>query len=505
MTGRSYRKPYRVALLGLYHESNTFIDRKTTLTDFRKGHLLRGDGIIAEYRQAYHEIGGMLEVMEREGVEVVPLIFAEATPGGIVARSAYRRLLGEMTALLAEALPIDGCLVVPHGAGVAEGQPDMDGHWLGQVRALVGPGVPIVGTLDPHANVSQAMVASTDALVAYRTNPHIDQRETGKKAAELMASCLKGEVKLAQYLLKPPVTISIEQQHTAAYPCKPLYDEAAMLAQQGGVLAVSVALGFPYADVSEMGTSFLVVTNDAPQTGAEVAKRLAEMLVARRHEFVGKLAAIGEQVDALQRADKPVLWLDMGDNVGGGALGDSVVLLKALEEDGRLRCFSCIFDPSAVAALWKHGCGDAVVITLGNDYTPGSGDHPLTLTVRLLRKVDGKFQESTPRHGGQVQYDMGNTVVAETINGNVVMIHSLRVPPFSLSQLTTFGVDPATFDVVIAKGVNAPIAAYGPVCKTIMQADTPGPTQADMTRFPFRFRRKPLFPFEELPTEIAYD
>ncbi len=488
---------FRVALMGIYHESNTFIERTTALADFEKSHLLRGDEIVAEYRAAYHEIGGMLEIMDREGIEVLPLLFAEATPGGTVTAEAYDSLHDELVARLRAVLPVDGCLVVPHGAGVSEREPDMDGHWLRTIRQLVGDDVPIIGTLDPHANVSEAMVAATDALIAYRTNPHIDQRETGRTAGELMVRCLTQSIAPVQYLLKPPVTISIEQQHTSAYPCTLLYDEAEALRQRDNVLSISILLGFPYADVVEMGTSFLVVTDGDADGAASVAGRLAQVLVMHRHAFVGKLEPIANQLARMHRAAKPVLWLDMGDNVGGGAPGDSTVLLEALERDGTLHGFACIHDPDAVASLSGHLPGEQVGLSVGNDYRRGPSGHPFAFRATLLAKVSGEFREDKPRHGGQVQYDMGNTVMVRTPAGNTVMIHSLRVPPFSLSQLTTFGLDPARFDVLIAKGVNAPIAAYGPVCRTIMQANTPGVTQADMTGFAFERRRKPLYPFEE--------
>jgi len=116
----------------------------------------------------------------------------------------------------------------------------------------------------------------------------------------------------------------------------------------------------------------------------------------------------------------------------------------------------------------------------------------------LLKKADGKFSELTAKHGGQVNYDMGSIVIVETDKGNVVMLGSLRVPPFSLQQLLAFGIDPAAFDVMVAKGVNAPIAAYAPACPTIIQVNTPGVTQADMTLFNYSNRRRPLHPFENI-------
>lgn len=491
-------KSFRVALMGIYHESNTFIDRKTTLKDFQNSHLLRGEEVINEYRDAHHEIGGMLAVMEENGVEVIPIIFAEATPGGIVSAAACEELVAEMTAGLEVLLPVDGCLVVPHGAGVAENQLDMDGHWLGSVRQLVGPHVPIIGTLDPHANVSAAMVAATNALVAYKTNPHIDQYETGRAAGELLIQSMRRIHKPVQYLLKPPVTISIERQHTAQYPYTLLHGKAMALAGHAKVLSISILLGFPYADVPEMGTSFLVVTDNDLGAGERIANELAAVLVANRQAFVGDLEALEVQLANIHQSAKPVLWLDMGDNVGGGAAGDSVVLLKLLEKEPGLRGFTCVFDPASVSIGWDAEVGDRFQLALGNDYRSGHSDSPYDVVVKLLAKFDGRFEEHAPRHGGQTRFNMGDTLLVETTAGNVIMIHALRVPPFSLSQLTTFGIDPASFDVLIAKGVNAPIAAYSPVCQTVLQADTPGVTQADMTGLNFRLRRKPLFPFEDI-------
>lgn len=498
--GTKARNPnqYRVALMGIYHESNTFIERKTGIADFENSHLLRGNEIRDEYENSFHEIGGMLEVMDREGIEVLPLLFAEATPGGEVTNEAYSQLLDELISRLVNVLPVDGCLVVPHGAAVSTKYRDLDGHWLEKIREVVGAEVPIVGTLDPHANVSQAMVRASDALIAYKTNPHVDQRETGRAAAELMLGCLHGTVKPIQYLATPAATISIEQQHTAVHPCASLYQQAHAFRSHPQVLSVSVLLGFPYADVPEMGTSFLVVTNEDRQLGEQFAEQLNRWFLAHKEMFVGKKETVEEQLSKIAYAEKPVLWLDMGDNVGGGSLGDSVFLLKAMERDGRFRSFSCIYDPQAVTDANRQQLETRFPLTFGRDYDESGANENYQTKVVLKAKVGGKFRENAPRHGGQVQYDMGETVIVETSAGHTVMIHSLRVPPFSLSQLTTFGIDPLSFDVIIAKGVNAPIAAYGPVCHTILQANTPGVTQADMTKFDFHHRRRPLYPFEDI-------
>src|SRR5690606_28882727 len=191
---------FKVALLVIYHESNTFVDKPTTWDDFQKGHYMKGPCSREEYADAHHEIGGMIEVLDQYGIELMPVFYAEATPGGTITSEAYQYLLKEMWEELDRILPVDACLVVPHGAGVSEAFPDMDGHWLSLLRQKLGNDTPIVGTLDLHANVSPAMTASTDALVSYRQNPHVDQRDRGREAALILVNMLNGKTRPKQVL-----------------------------------------------------------------------------------------------------------------------------------------------------------------------------------------------------------------------------------------------------------------------------------------------------------------
>lgn len=482
--------------MGIYHESNTFVTKPTVLDDFKNGHYLKGEAIRKEYRDAHNEIGGMLEVMDREGMEVVPLIYASATPGGTISAETYDILLEELLSELDKVLPVDACLVIPHGAGVSEKYPDMDGHWLSKVREKVGKNVPIIGTLDLHANVSQLMVDSTDALVAYKENPHVDMRQRGAESANILAGLLKGQTKPVQALVQVPLAISIEQQLTANEPCISLYAYANELAKELGVLSLSIQHGFPYADVHEMGTSIIVVADADRDKAMSVAKKLESYILERKDTFVGHKNDIGSSLKQINVSEKPVLLLDMGDNVGGGGPANNCCILEAFEESKQYKYFVCLYDPKAVEEASSHQVGD--VFDLEVTGTGKEGLKTLKLHVKLLRVTDGTFQESNPRHGGQINFRMGKTVVLATNEGSEIMLTSLRVMPFSLQQLISQGVNPSNFDAIVAKGVNAPIAAYSPVCPTIIQVNTPGVTQADMTLFDFKHRRKPLFPFENV-------
>lgn len=493
--------PLKVALLGLFHESNTFVPTLTTLADFSKGHWLKGDSIRNEYGNAHHEIGGMLEVMDQEKIIVVPVMFAEATPGGIISSEAYARLLKEMMDGLEAVLPVDGCLVVPHGAAVSESFSDMDGHWLSLVRHKLGEDTPIIGTLDPHANLSQLMVDSTNGLFAYKTNPHVDQRETGKEAGKMMAAILRGTFKPVQFLFNPPIVVSIEKQNTGSDPLKSLYADVEHLSKEKNLLSISILLGFPYADVREMGTSFLVISNNDSGSAFQVGRAAIQSILKRTDQFKPTFEDVGDMVSKIEKSNKPILMLDMGDNIGGGAPGNSIFLLKALEREKKCRFFICLYGPDLVRQSEEYSEGETFDLVIPDLPFQPEG---YCCRVTLLKRRDGRFTETDPRHGGQVHFDMGKIAIVSTDGSGVIMVSTLRVPPFSLRQLTDFDIDIKAFDVIVAKGVNAPLAAYAQVCPTILQVNTPGVTQADLSRFVYKNRRRPLFPFEEIPPN-AYE
>ena len=185
----------------------------------------------------------------------------------------------------------------------------------------------------------------------------------------------------------------------------------------------------------------------------------------------------------------------MGDNVGGGSPGDGTMLLQALVHHGVAKAFVSLYDPVSVQKAARAGVGRHVELQMGGKVDTLHGE-PLTAMVRVRGLYDGSFSEGQPRHGGRIHYDMGPTVVAELEGGQTVMLTSRRVAPFSLQQLTSCGVDPSQYQVIVAKGVHAPVAAYAPVCATLLRVDTPGVTTADMTKLDYHHRRKPLFPFE---------
>ncbi|RIK72174.1 MAG: hypothetical protein DCC67_19650, partial [Planctomycetota bacterium] len=482
-------------------ESNTFVAAQTTLDDFRQDVLLTGKGMRERFAAAHHEVGGFFTGLEAAGIEAVPLLAARALPSGPLTAATFDELMARLEACWDRARPLDGLLVAPHGATVGEHLADVDGHWLQLVRRWLGRERPIVGTLDPHANLTPAMVEACDALVAYRTNPHVDQRQRGLEAADLMARTLGGEIWPVQAAAFPPLAINIECQSPDAPPCRPIYELAEEVRLRRGVLSASVCLGFPYADVPQMGAATIAVTDGDNALAGELADELARCAWSRREQFVPELIGVDAALDQLEQpgattsARRPVCLLDMGDNVGGGGPGDGTWLAAAIHRRRLRGAFVCLYDPQAVAQAVRVAPGQTVRLAVGGK-TDALHGLPIEGEFTLRGVFDGAFAETAPRHGGVSAFNQGMTAIVETVDGMTVMLTSKRAPPWSLQQLRSCGLDPASFRILVAKGVHSPLAAYREACDQFIRVNTPGATTADLHALPYRRRRRPMFPFE---------
>ncbi len=493
----------RVGIIAIQHESNTFVQTATTLDDFRHDVLACGEAVRQVFEGALHEVGGFFTGLNAAGIEAVPVFAARAVPGGPVAKETFDELISTMLKELEKADELDGLLVAPHGAGVCESVRDMDGYWLELVRQKIGNSIPMICTLDAHANVSQRMIDVCDATVVYRTNPHVDQFERGVEAANLMAQTVKGIVRPTQAVCLVPVAINIERQHTESQPCKSLIDSANKMLKIDRVLSNSIVLGFPYADVEEMGAGFVVVTDNDSELAAELVKKLGDELISRREEFVAQLIGIEQAIETASQLKGPVCLLDMGDNVGGGSSADGTLILHALRKRQDMKSCACLFDPQAAEQAIAAGVGAKLAqFSMGGKLDERLGP-PFIADVEVVSVHDGLFSEDEVRHGGKTEYNMGPSAVVRTDFGATILLNSFRTPPFSLKQLTSCGIEPESFHVLIAKGVQAPLAAYSPVCPHSIRVNTAGPTSADMEHLTYQHRRKPLFPFERETTDAC--
>ena len=353
----------RIGIAYLSHESNTFASFTTALSDF---HVLRGREIVEKQAATYHEVGGFIAGAEAFGYEIVPLFGAEATPSGTVRGEAYAALSGELLESIRAALPLDGLLLALHGAMVAGGFPHADGETVRRVRALLGPDVPLVVTHDYHGNVPPQLVEDATALVIYKTCPHVDQRERGLQAAELLARTVRAEVRPEAAIVKPELLYNIAFHNTSSGPMKQVMDAAIELEGKAGILAASVAAGYQYADVPWMGPSIVVVSDGEAALARQEAERLAELMWSTRDALLPRIPGAAEAVGmAIASSETPVSLFEMGDNIGGGSAGDATFVLDELLRQGANRWVAALYDPEAAGACAAAGIGAQLTLPCG--------------------------------------------------------------------------------------------------------------------------------------------
>ncbi len=492
-------KSPRIGVAGFNHESNSFASRKTPLGDF----IVQGRGwdkarFVSRALEESTEMSGFVAGAQELGLDVVPTIMTVAVPSGPVQKEAFEVLTDEIISGLIGSGPLDGVYLALHGAMVVDGYDSGDAQVVTRVRQAVGPRCPIVVTHDFHSNISADIVAACDALLTYKENPHIDTKDRGLRAAFIMAGIVNGTFRPTQALVKPPMIYNIAFQATKRAPLLPLVDETRRMEQDPRILGASIAGGYQYADVPQMGPSVVVVTNGDQALADSEAKRLGDMLWATRDQTVLRQPDAATAVaQAILSDKKPVVLMDMGDNIGGGSSGDGTFLLHELLRQNAQGWVVALADPAAVSVAARLGVGQPFDRDVGGkaDQLQGS---PVRLRGHVRSLHEGKFVETEVRHLGVRFHDMGLSAVIENADStpdhpNLVVLTSKRFSPYSLGQLTSVGVVPPRQNILVVKGTIAPRAAYEPIAGSIVEVNTAGATSADPTHFPYRNVRRPLF------------
>ena len=487
----------RVATLGLHHESNTFAPVPATLEQFLASGPVEGDGLIARYAESDATLAGFIEAAAADpDVELVPLAHFDLNPMGTITSEALETISERLLSDLAEQGPWDAILLALHGAAASEVHRDADGEVLTRVRALVGPDVPIGATYDMHANVSPRMIDGANVVNIYLTNPHLDPRLRARQCADLIFRVVRGEITPVMALEKPPLSVNILRQGTSDSPMKELVALAHEAAARPGVLSVSIAEGFPYADVEEMGMAFLAVTDGDAELAADIAHELARAAWDVRTELEGDGMDVDEALlHAAQATEHPVVLLDVGDNVGGGSPADSTHVLAAAQRLGIGGVFHSLCDPGAVAECVEAGVGATIELEVG-----GKTDdlHGSPVAIRGVVKMldDGKFEDTGPTHGGFRFFDAGPRALVHTDDDHMVLLTSRPRGNTSRQELVSAGLDPLTQPIIVAKGVHSPRGTYEPIAAEMIRLNTPGCTSADVSALEYRYRPRPMFPYE---------
>ena len=496
-TTKNEGKPVKWIIGGFSHETNTFSTVPTGLDAFRANTYEVGEAAAEAVRNTETGMGGFLDVIEERGDEYVPTVLANATPSGLVTAEAYDEITGHITAAVRETTNADGVLLALHGAMVSEATDDGEGELLRRIREVVGDELPIVVILDLHSHITEQMVEQASVLIGYQKYPHTDIYERGVEAAGLIAQLACGEVDPIAVMEKPSLIPPCGTCHTDGGLYKELWEEALRPERPARILTTSLFAGFPYADIPPMGYVTLVYAAGDRETAQEEATHLTNMAWERRREFVYTPTPVAEAVRrALASQAKPVVIPDIADNPGGGGANDSVEILRELIRQGASRAaIASVYDPEVVRKAEETGLGNSLTTSLGatTDTMHGGPVH-IQGTVSFLG--DGRFQYKGSMTRG-AWANMGRCAVLD-IGGIRVIVSSERLQHRDPESFRACGIEPTEMDILVVKSAVHFRAAFGPLVAAIIPADGPGLTALDLTPFPFKRIRRPIFPLDEM-------
>ena len=482
----------RIAVGGFLHETNTFAPTKATYDDFVHGggwpSMTHGSDVLRVMRKINAGLAGFVEAAEANGWELAPTVAAGATPSAHVTKDAFERIVREVVDGIAAAGPIDGVYLDLHGAMVTEHYDDGEGEILARVRKVVGKDIPLVASLDLHANVSPEMIAHADALIAYRTYPHVDMADTGRACARHLALLLKSGERLAKAFRQLPFLIPISWQCTNDQPAKNIYQQLASL-ESDAVPTLSFAFGFPAADFRDCGPS--VFTYGRTQADADAAAdRLVALVEGHENDFDGRIYSPDDGVrlamELAASATRPIVIADTQDNPGAGGTSDTTGMLRALVRNKASAATGVIFDPQSAKAAHEAGVGASVTLDLGGK-SGIAGDAPYRETFVVEKLSDGRFVAPGPFYGGR-DMDMGPSACLRV--GDVrVVVGSYKAQLADQSMYRYVGIEPTAQKILVNKSSVHFRADFEPIAEKLLICAAPGAMPADTATLPWKHLR----------------
>lgn len=490
----------RIAIGQLWQETNTFNPLPTTRNDFEAFGILRGAAVVEEMYNT-NELGGMIQALRAwpECPEIVGLVRLPAWPSGAATHETFAWLRQELLDALRAALPVDAVLLALHGSLAAVGAPDVEGEVLRGVRELIEPNVPLVATLDLHANVTARMVRHADTLVLYHTAPHIDVFETGQRGAAVLRRILVEGARPVTAFQKLPLVVPAERANTQdpesiSYVLRQRLQE---LEADPNILAAGLATVQPWLDIPELGSAVVVVADgDAALAEARCREVAAEVWI-RRRDYLPELVLVEEAVRAANEARGGLVVLsDSADSTTSGAPGDSTwVLRELIKYDWRNGALVTLVSANLPIEAMMRGAGARFAVTLGGVRDSRFAE-PLTLDVAIERLFTAQFVLSG-HLGRNLPIDMGPAVVLR--HGSVrIVVTSASGPHFAPELFRAAGIDPFAASVLVAKSPCGFRAAYQECAKKILLVRAPGCAPSDFWNYAYRQIPRPLWPWDEI-------
>ena len=483
----------------IYHETNTFNCRDTDVQAFKDRFLLFNAEAIAARGDANTELAGFLDVGEIHGWQIDHVLSASAGPSGIVTHTAFD-LLANSVVDAAGDNHYNGILLGLHGAMVTEFCDDGEGELLKRLRAVVGPDAPIAITLDLHANVSVEMCSLANIIVSYKTYPHIDMREVGVHAGEILQRTMAGEIKPRTIRVARPMLEEINGGRTDIGPMIDRFSEARNYETRDDVFAVSINAGFASADIAEVGPTVLITGQGDFVAHTAFAETIAEDIWNRRNNVLNAYLSVETAATIAAAFDSnngPLIIADYADNPGAGGYGDSTNLLRALlDAHVSDACFGPMVDPEVAQQLQAGKIGDQIPVVLGGKTDPDFGGGPINLDAKLVAISNGDYIGDGPMMG-RLRGTFGPTVVVR-VDGIDILVVSIASQMLDLQQFKAFGINPQLKKVVALKSMQHFRAAFEPIAGKVIVCDSGALCTPQYQRLPYQNVPRPIFPLDAI-------
>ncbi|TXR46839.1 M81 family metallopeptidase [Phyllobacterium endophyticum] len=432
-----------------------------------------------------------------EGFTLIEGTAAWAEPGGLLQRQAYEQLRDEILGQLQASMPVDGVVLGLHGAMVAQGYDDCEGDFLERIRKMVGPDVLIASELDPHSHLTRKRVSNADILAAFLEFPHTDFYERAEHVVELALRALRREI-------KPVISTfdcrMIDIYPTSREPMRSYVDRLKALQGRDGILSISLIHGFMAGDVPELGTQVMVVTDNEPEKGADLAARLGMELFSMRGKTAMPMldteAGLDEAMRLVaQKPGKPIVIADVWDNPGGGVAGDGTLILRRILERGIDNiAVATIWDPVAVTFCLAAGEGANIQLRFGGKAGPDGGD-PIDARVEVVKAVQEAWQSF-----GKSKVTLGAAAVIRLEGTDVeVILNTNRTQTFEPDIFSNLGIDPGARDILLVKSTNHFHAGFEPVAAEILYVDAGAPYPSHPGKTDYRKLSREIWPRVEMP------
>tara|TARA_B110000438_G_C15813906_1_gene651006 strand:- start:2050 stop:3513 length:1464 start_codon:yes stop_codon:yes gene_type:complete len=485
---------YKIIIASFLQETNTFSPNKTTLSDFN---FSEGNDFYLNALKEKTEVKGFISILKKEKVKIIPLMGGWAVSSGKIKKKDFKIIINKFLLSIKKIKKFDGLLLALHGSCAAEGCDSVDSYLIEKIRNIIGNKIPIMISLDLHANITRSMQKNTNAIVGYKTCPHTDIYETGKKTAELMISRLKNKIKPKTILQKLPMITQAENHLTDRGIFKKLIQKTKKYEKIPNILSVSIFAMQPWLDVKEAGWAITIVANNDDLKAKKLAKMLAEEVWSERFSFLLKLPTPSNALKyGMTIKGGPITLGEGADATMGGSTGDGLWILKSILKNklDKQKCAVVVVDKQAVNKAIKLGLNKTIRLKIG-----GSLNHtynqPINIFGKIIKISNGIFTYKGKVYTGRT-VNMGNAVVIKINNVNLLVAEK-SMPTTDPEMYRSQGIEPSKMKFVVVKSPLGLWTEYEPISKAVISVDTPGSCRADLTKLPFKKIPKSFFPFNQ--------